>query len=99
MKFMDRLGSGINKIKNGTNRLFDDGNNHVEFNATDTHFSVVIYNANYEKGREIVKQILDSHKFKYGVNSTYNEGSEFYFIVPKENIIKKVEEDEDNEEV
>ena len=50
-------------------------------------------------GLPIVKQILDSHKFKYGVNSTYNEGSEFYFIVPKENIIKKVEEDEDNEEV
>ena len=58
MKFMDRRGSGINKIKNGTNRLFDDGNNHVEFNATDTHFSVVIYNANYEKGKEIVKEIV-----------------------------------------
>ena len=59
MKFMGRRGSGVNKIKNGTNRLFADGNNHVEFNATDTHFSVVIYNANYEKDKEIVKQILE----------------------------------------
>ena len=30
----------------------------LKCNATDTHFSVVIYNANYEKGKEIVKQIL-----------------------------------------
>ena len=57
MKFMDRRGSGFDKIKNGTNRLFDDGENHVEFNATDTHFSVVVYNANYKKGKEIVKEI------------------------------------------
>ena len=39
-----------NKIINGTNRLFNDNNNHVEFYATGTHFSVVIYNANYENG-------------------------------------------------
>ena len=48
MKFMDRRGSGFDKIINGTNRLFDDNKNHVEFYATETHFSVVIYNANYE---------------------------------------------------
>ena len=47
MKFMDRRGSGFDKIINGTNRLFDDNKNHVEFYATETHFSVVIYNANY----------------------------------------------------
>ena len=47
MKFMDRRGSGFDKIVNGTNRLFDDQENHVEFYATETHFSVVIYNANY----------------------------------------------------
>ena len=47
MKFMDRRGSGFNKIVNGTNRLFDDNKNYVEFYATETHFSVVIYNANY----------------------------------------------------
>lgn len=47
MKFMDRRGSGFDKIINGTNRLFNDNENHVEFYATETHFSVVIYNANY----------------------------------------------------
>lgn len=49
-------------------------------------------------GLPIVKQILDSHKFEYGVNSKYNEGSEFYFVIPKENIIKKIQEEEENEE-
>lgn len=70
MRFMDRRGSGFDKIKNGTNRLFADNNNHVEFIASETHFSVVIYNANYEKGKEkgkeisaqIVKQILNNPK-------------------------------------
>ena len=47
MKFMDRRGSGFDKIVNGTNRLFNDNKNHVEFYATKTHFSVIIYNANY----------------------------------------------------
>lgn len=58
MKYMDRRGSGFDKIKNGTNRLFNDNKNHVEFNATGTHFSVVIYNANYENSEEIVKEIV-----------------------------------------
>lgn len=47
MKFMDRRGSGFDKIVNGTSRLFNDNKKHVEFYATETHFSVVIYNANY----------------------------------------------------
>ena len=47
MQFMDRRGSGFDKIINGTNRLFNDNENHVEFYATGTHFIVVIYNANY----------------------------------------------------
>ena len=51
MKFMDCRGSGFDKIKIGTNRLFDDGDNHIEFNATNTNFSVVIYNVNCEKGK------------------------------------------------
>lgn len=59
MKFMDRRGSGFDKIKNGTNRLFNDNKNHVEFNANEAHFSVVIYNANFEKGKEIANQILE----------------------------------------
>lgn len=56
---MDRRGSGFDKIKNGTNRLFADNNNHVEFIASETHFSVVIYNANFEKGKEISNQIVE----------------------------------------
>ena len=56
MKFMDRRGSGFDKIRNGTNRLFDDNKNHVEFFASESHFSVVIYNANYEKGTENGKE-------------------------------------------
>ncbi len=51
MHFMDRRGSGFDKIINGTNRLFNDGKNHVEFFATETYFSVVIYNANYKSGK------------------------------------------------
>ncbi len=51
MRFMDRRGSGFDKIVNGTNKLFDDNENHVEFYATETHFSVVIYNANYENDK------------------------------------------------
>ena len=67
MKFMDRRGSGFDKILNGTNRLFNDNKNHVEFNANNTHFTVVIFNANYKKGKEkgkengkeIVNEILE----------------------------------------
>lgn len=70
MKFMDRRGSGFEKIRNGTNRLFNDNDNHVEFFASEFYFSVVIYNANYNKVEKnhkdteskipdmIVKQIL-----------------------------------------
>ena len=39
-------------------------------------------------GLAIVKQILETHNFEYGVNSEYSVGSEFWFIVPKENYIK-----------
>ena len=50
-------------------------------------------------GLPIVKQILDSHGFKYGVNSTYGQGSEFYFNVPKDKIIEISDiKDEDNNE-
>ena len=57
MKFMDRRGSGFDKIINGTNRLFNDNENHVEFYATTTHFSVVIYNANFNDDFEIAGDI------------------------------------------
>lgn len=56
MKFMDRRGSGFEKIRNGTNRLFNDNDNHVEFFASEFYFSVVIYNANYNKVEKMVKE-------------------------------------------
>ena len=35
-------------------------------------------------GLAIVKNILELHKYKYGVNSEINKGSTFYFIISKE---------------
>ncbi len=72
MSFMDRRGSGFNKIINGTNRLFNDDKNYVEFFATQTYFSVVIYNPNYKSGdvngtvndteKIIIKYIIDNNE-------------------------------------
>ena len=73
MKFMDRRGSGFDKIVNGTNRLFDDQENHVEFYATETHFSVVIYNANYENSD------------RGTINGTINENEKIVYTLMKEN--------------
>lgn len=73
MKFMDRRGSGFDKIINGTNRLFDDNKNHVEFYATETHFSVVIYNANYENSD------------RGTINGTINENEKIVYTLMKEN--------------
>lgn len=39
-------------------------------------------------GLSIVKEILENHQFAYGVNSEYKKGSEFWFIIPIESIIK-----------
>lgn len=36
-------------------------------------------------GLSIVKNILQLHQFQYGVHSIKNQGSTFYFIIPKEN--------------
>ena len=35
-------------------------------------------------GLSIVKNILESHNFEYGVKSKKDEGSTFYFKIPKE---------------
>lgn len=47
MSFMERRGSGLKKITDRTNKLFNDGKNHVEFSSDDGFFQVMIYNANY----------------------------------------------------
>ena len=70
MKFMDRRGSAFDKIKNGTNRLFNDNKNHVEFNANEAHFSVVIYNANFEKGKEKGKEIVNQILEQLSINAS-----------------------------
>ena len=57
IKFMDIRGSSFDKIINGTNRLFNDNENHVEFYATTTHFSIVIYNANYDAQKDAQKDV------------------------------------------
>ena len=49
MKFMERRGSGLKKITDNTNALFNDGRNHVEFFSDRNYFKVTIYNALYGK--------------------------------------------------
>ncbi len=49
MKLMERRGSGLKKITDNTNALFNDGKNHVEFFSDRNYFKVTIYNALYGK--------------------------------------------------
>ena len=49
MGLMNRRGSGLAKITNRTNSLFDDGANHVFYHTDGSFFSVVIQNANHRK--------------------------------------------------
>lgn len=41
-------------------------------------------------GLSIVKEILEKHNYKYGVNSVINKGSTFYFIIPKSSSRKHI---------
>ena len=66
MSFMERRGSGLKKITDRTNKLFNDGKNHVEFCSDDGFFQVTIFNANY--GVEIESDNLQ--KQNSTVNST-----------------------------
>lgn len=52
MSFMDGRGSGFDKIRNRTNRLFHDNENHVKFYTYLDFFYVVIENANYKVDME-----------------------------------------------
>ena len=49
MKFMERRGSGLKKITDNTNALFNDGENHVEFFSDGNYFKVTIHNALHGK--------------------------------------------------
>ena len=48
MGFMERRGSGLNKIIDKTNVLFKDEKVHVEYFSTNNFFRVIIKNANYK---------------------------------------------------
>lgn len=86
MRFMDRRGSGFDKIVNATNRLFDDNENHVEFYATETHFCVVIYNANYENDKVNDKA---NDKVNDKVKLSNNAQKIFKAIINKPSITRK----------
>ena len=64
MNFMERRGSGLKKITDKTNKLFDDGRNHVEFDSDSDFFKVTIYNANYN--------VNESNDNLQGQNGTVN---------------------------
>ena len=81
MKFMDRRGSVFDKVVNGTNRLFDDNENHVEFYATETHFSVVIYNANYNN----VENGVTNGVINDVINGALNKNEKFVYGAMKAN--------------
>lgn len=55
MKFMERRGSGLKKITDKTNALFNDNNNHAEFYSDNNYFKVIIYNAIFENVNSTVK--------------------------------------------
>ena len=90
MRFMDRRGSGFDKIVNATNRLFDDNENHVEFYATETHFCVVIYNANYENDK-VNDKVNDKANDKVNdkVKLSNNAQKIFKAIINKPSITRK----------
>ena len=58
MGFMERRGSGLNKIIDKTNALFKDEKVHVEYFSTNNFFRVIIKNANYKI--DAVKDTVDA---------------------------------------
>ncbi len=63
--YMNRRGSGLSKITNATNKLFDDGKEHVSFQIRNSFFAVSIDNANYYSKKALPltkrqKSILDA---------------------------------------
>lgn len=52
MNLMERRGSGLKKITDRTNALFNDSEKHVEFYSDNMFFTVVIRNANYRQNTD-----------------------------------------------
>lgn len=67
MKLMERRGSGLKKITDNTNALFNDGKNHVEFFSDRNYFKVTFHNALYGKRQK------DAHA-NASVNAGVNAG-------------------------
>lgn len=68
----DGIGINENEIKQIWDRYYRSEDNHER------------HKVGSGLGLSIVKTILDEHKFIYGVNSTKDVGSDFYFIIPFE---------------
>ena len=62
MKFMERRGSGLKKITDKTNALFNDNNNHAEFYSYNNYFKVIIYNAIFENVNSTVNSTVKLSK-------------------------------------
>lgn len=67
MGYMNRRGSGLSKITNSTNALFEDGKEHVAFQIRNSFFVVSIDNANYKSNPKIIltdrqKKIMEALK-------------------------------------
>lgn len=78
---MDKRGSGFDKIVNGTNRLFKDNENHVEFYATEIYFSVVIYNANYHNTEnDLINGLINGP-----INGPINDNEKIIYMLMKQN--------------
>ena len=54
LHLMNRRGSGLANITNRTNKLFDDGDNHVFYRSDNEFFVVKIENANYSVNVETI---------------------------------------------
>ena len=67
MKFMERRGSGLNKIIDKTNDLFGNKDVHVEYISLTNYFKVIIFNSNYKvdavnDADDVVNDALDAVK-------------------------------------
>ena len=78
MGFMERRGSGLNKIIDKTNELFEDEKVHVEYFSTNNFFKVVIKNANYkiDAVNDIVDAVNDADDVVKDTNDAVNDADD-----------------------
>lgn len=75
MKFMERRGSGLNKIIDKTNDLFENKDSHVEYISLTNYFKVIIFNSNYkvDKVKEAVDAVNDTFDAVKDANDAVND--------------------------